>query len=413
MNQPRIEIVPIKPAVNRDAETTLDVLIRVTAPDLPTSGTPRLPANLALVIDRSGSMGGSKLHFAREAAVEAVKQLDDRDRVSVVAFDDTVEVIVPSTPATGREAIAAAIQSIETAGSTALHAGWLEGGTQAAAFLRPGSLNRVILFTDGQANVGETSTKVISDHVRGLQERGVSTSAYGIGLGFNEDLLVAMAEAGDGNFEFIADPAQLPALLAGELQGLKATFGRRASLGLRPMNGVKVLQVLNGYPPTSAGNLMIPNLIAGQPVLTVARLSVPAGLTETDLLGLRVAWDDPAGGARQKAHAVLSLPAVSAADFAALLENAEVSEQVALLEAAREKVQVMAALDRGDIAYAHQSSRAMSERVASMRRTALSSAELEDQERLQAALDAGDLDLARKLASSQSYDRSRSKRRER
>ena len=125
-------------------------------------------------------------------------QLRADDRVSVVAFDDTTETVIASTPAADKARLKAGIARIDARGSTALHAGWVEGGVQVGAHLAPGHLNRVILFTDGQANVGETRPDAICNDVHGLATRGVSTSTLGIGADYNEDLLEAMARSGDG-----------------------------------------------------------------------------------------------------------------------------------------------------------------------------------------------------------------------
>ena len=95
MNMPRIELIPGRPAVCSDATVVLDVLVRVTPP-LPDVHFPRPALNLALVLDRSGSMAGSKkMPYARDAAAFAVRQLMPTDRVSVTVFDEEISTIVP------------------------------------------------------------------------------------------------------------------------------------------------------------------------------------------------------------------------------------------------------------------------------------------------------------------------------
>ena len=178
---------------------TLDVLVRITPPTLP-SDQARSPLNLSLVIDRSGSMGGPKIQQACEAACFAVENLRPCDRLSVVLFDDRIETLIPSTFATDKQALLTKIRQVNARGSTALHAGWVEGGIQVSQYLNPAHLNRVILLSDGQANVGETRPDAIANDVHGLAQRGVSTTTLGIGQGYHEDLLAAMASSGDGNF---------------------------------------------------------------------------------------------------------------------------------------------------------------------------------------------------------------------
>ena len=99
MPEPRIEIIPAKEAVGSDATVVLDVLVRVTPPQ-PEVHFPRPPLNLALVLDRSGSMAeGKKMPFAREAAAFVVVQLLPTDRVSVTVFDQQIDTVVPNAPA--------------------------------------------------------------------------------------------------------------------------------------------------------------------------------------------------------------------------------------------------------------------------------------------------------------------------
>jgi Ca-activated chloride channel family protein len=188
----------------------LDVLVRIVPPQIESRGE-RPQLNLGLVIDRSGSMSGAKLRAARQAAIYAVEQLLPQDRISVTVFDNTVQTIVPSTLATDKSSIISRIQRIDTGGTTALYDGWYQGGIQVSQHLDPRGLNRVLLVTDGLANVGETNPDRIAGDVHGLAKRGVSTTTMGVGNDYQEDLLEAMANSGDGNYHFIEGRATLSA----------------------------------------------------------------------------------------------------------------------------------------------------------------------------------------------------------
>ena len=175
MKKPRIEFIPLRSAISSDSETYLDLLIKIVLPSVETQLNPQA-LNLGLVIDRSGSMQGKKIEYARLAASYVVGQLQERDRISVIIYDEIVEVLVPSTPVNYRNEIQKKIATIEPRGCTNLHSGWLEGSLQVSQHLQPRQLNRVLLLSDGLANAGETNPNTISHHVQGLAQRGVSTT---------------------------------------------------------------------------------------------------------------------------------------------------------------------------------------------------------------------------------------------
>ncbi|ACO47757.1 VWA domain-containing protein [Deinococcus deserti] len=418
MTTPRIELRPLRAGLTAGQTTTLTLLIRVHPAPVTTQVSQRPPLNLAFVIDRSGSMSGLPLQMAKQAAIAAVRQARPDDRVSVVAFDDRVDVIVPSQLATSREAVIQAIGTIDDRGSTNLHGGWLEGATQVAQHLTPGALNRVILLSDGQANVGVTDRREIARQVRGLTERGISTTTIGLGSHYDEELLLAIANAGDGNFEHVEDPSRLPTFFEEELQGLTRTTGRIVSLGLEPNpeHGVLVSDVLNDFERNSFGRLQLPNLVGGQPVDVLATLTVPPqpqrGGQTVGVTRVRLAWTGT-DGARRKLRAQLDLPVMAADAYHTLQEDPAVLEAQALLQAARYKREAVEAIDRGDRTTARQRYRDIHGVMMSAPLPApMLAQEVEDLRLLDKALDAGDSALSRKRAVSQANNRARSKHRE-
>lgn len=355
--QPLIRFRPLRPALASDQPSTLELLISIATPEprATPQGQVRPPLNLALVIDRSGSMGGRKLSYARKAARFLTRELTSRDRLAIVTFDDEAQVVMPSTPVRDPQPFIAAINTIHSGGCTALFDGWSAGATQVANHLDPAALNRVLLLSDGQANQGPTDQKEIAAMVAGLTARGISTSAFGLGDGFDEDLMGAMASAGDGTLAFIESPSQLADLYASELQGLATTLGKRVSLGLRSKHGAELLDVLNDLDPTASGNFRLPNLRAGQELNVGVRLQLPAWLPNQELLSVRLAWDAAGGDDRQTLLQTLTLPVLPALDLKDLDTDPEVAEQLALLKANRERRRAIEQLDLGDLAGAEAS----------------------------------------------------------
>lgn len=428
MKKLTMELVPEREGVRADGPTEMHVLVRLVPPHAETT-TARPPLNIALVLDRSGSMMGEKLEAAKAAAVYAVRQLKEDDRLSVTIYDDEVQTIVPSVKATSAEKASAirAIGRVQTGGSTALHAGWLEGGMQVSRHLERDRLNRVLLLTDGQANAGETNQDRICSDVNGLSKRGVGTSTLGVGDDFNEDLLEAMALSGDGNYHFISSANDLERIFASELHGLMATLGQTVSLGLEPQSVTEVVDVLNDLERNDLGRLMLPNLIAGNPIEILVKLRIDAAPDETpigttanikptrkkapgkiDVCSFRAAWNAPGSQERLVLREGLSLPLVSSREWDALPIDERVASQATLMEVTRIRQRGVDKIAQGDIEGARV------DFLCAMPMAAASGAdwakeESENLAELQRNLDAGEVAHAAKAAHSQNYLRRRSR----
>ena len=407
-SQTKLELIPLRAAIQSDADTTLFVLARVIPPNLENSSErPRL--NLGLVLDRSGSMQGDKMRHAKAAAIYAIRQLQSEDRVAVTIYDDEVETIVPSTLATNKGDIARRVDGVEARNMTALHDGWLEGGLQVSSHLKDGQLNRVLLLTDGLANEGETNPDRICSDVRGLASRGVSTSTLGVGLDYNEDLLEAMARSGDGNYYFIESAADLERIFSGELQGLMATIGRKVSLGCKLKSGE--MEILNDLETADTGRAMLSNLIAGAPVEIVFQLQIPkTRQADSYCVGeFRLAFDDE-NGERIVIRETLDLPVVESRLWKALPENESVHHQIAHKQATRLRRFAVAEMERGDIAAAQTH---LQSHEALVRQDAVGAdwmeEELSEVRELQQNLESGETTRALKASKYASYRKSRSR----
>lgn len=408
MIHPQIEFICLRAAIPANQATTLDLLVKIIPPAVEVD-LKRPPLNLGLVIDHSGSMSGRKIEYARQAARYAVEQLLPSDRVSVTIFDDQVESLVSSRHVSDKAAIFAKIQQIQAGGSTALHAGWLEGGVQVSQHFNAEHLNRVILLSDGLANVGETNPDGIANDVHGLSQRGVNTTTMGVGDDYDENLMEAMARSGDGNFYHIESPQQLPDIFQSELLGLMATLGQKVSLGIELLGQVKVVDVLNDLDKNSYGRYKLPNLVVGCPIAILVRLSIPAQSKVTDLCTFRLAWDDPQQEQRQVIKVTLRLPVVSIARLEEFPLNPEVQQQVALLMTARARQEAVQQMDVGNYAAAKSCLQNARSQVLACAPSPIMEKEAELLRLLEADLDLGDVKKSRKKAVFESYNLRRSR----
>src|SRR5215470_7156124 len=205
----------------------------------------RPPVNVAFVIDRSGSMQGARIAQAREAAIMAINRLDRSDIASVVIFDDKVDVLIPSQPLDDRAKFAERIRQISTRGSTAIHAGVMEGAREVRKFKDPKRLNRIVLLSDGQANVGPSLPGDFAQLGRELLDDGISVSTIGLGLDYNEDLMLQLARASDGNHAFASAPNDLIQIFNREFDDVLAACAQTVSIDVELQPGVKVVRALS------------------------------------------------------------------------------------------------------------------------------------------------------------------------
>jgi Ca-activated chloride channel family protein len=273
------------------------LLARIAAPRA-SAERPRPPVNLAIVLDRSGSMSGEKLRVATAAVEEAIARLQPEDRFSVVVYDDKIDVVIETTTASA-EAKGGAVdrlREIEARGSTNLGEGWLRGCEEVARHLAESGVNRCLLLTDGLANVGITDPDLLAHHATELRARGVSTSTFGVGNDFDERLLQAMADAGGGHFYYIADAPQIRDAITSEVGETLEIVARDVTLELTARDDIRV-DAISPYRVTTAGNrtfVAIGELASEQVVEVVLRLSFPYGLLGRDT-GAIVALTDRDG----------------------------------------------------------------------------------------------------------------------
>lgn len=361
-----LEAIPSKEKASLEGTSEMDFLIRITAPERPIEKA-RPQLNLGLVLDRSGSMSGRKIERAREAACYCVDQLVETDRISITIFDDAVDVIVPNVPAQDRGRIKRKIRGIESRGSTALHEAWVTGARQVAEYADKKYLNRVLLITDGLANVGVTEPEVIVSQAKGLHERGIATSTIGVGNDFNEDLLVAMARGAGGNSWFVEGPEDFQRIFETEMEGLLRETCSKVAMRIEPAEGVELLDVLNDFERTPDGSFSLPGLLAGEPLDIVVRVKLPGGAPgRFHCFKMLIEWSEHGSGKRLSMEGSAGITYASEKETGELPPNREVEKVVSLLEGARLKRKAMEYMDRGDYALASMSLREQSRKLSAM-----------------------------------------------
>jgi len=331
MTKPRIEIFAEKTKLIAGVTQNVDVLIRITPPEQSGNGSKRPELNLGIALDRSGSMQGKKMKEARDAAKFCIDQLLSTDHISAVIFDDQIDVLFTNQPLVDPIALKRGIDRIEARNSTALHEGWVQAGLQVSEDLSTTGINRVLLITDGQANVGETNVDRIVSHAAELAGKGISTTTIGIGTDFNEDLLLPMAEAGGGNGWHVREPEDMVSIFETELHGLVRQFAKNVQMTIITADGVRITDSMNDFPRGEAGEYTLPNLLSGSPLDIVLRLEVQAGSTRSELLKIELDYTSQGNGNRDTSTTVFVSEFDSRDAVKALESNKDVRKAVQLL----------------------------------------------------------------------------------
>ncbi|NCZ68678.1 MAG: VWA domain-containing protein [Acidimicrobiia bacterium] len=229
-------------------DETVHAILELTAPPAPALERP--PLDIALVIDRSGSMEGRPLDSVRKAVLELLRVAGPNDRIAVVTFDTAVDTVLPLEHHDA-SAVAARIRAIHSGGSTNLSAGWLKGVEILTSTKRAEAIARVVVLTDGHANAGVTEPDALCTMVRGATDHGVTTSIIGFADGHDENLIAALADAGQGNDYWCAGPDQALNVFTAEFAGLASVVAQNLSVEVRPTVATAAFECLNEFDSAS------------------------------------------------------------------------------------------------------------------------------------------------------------------
>lgn len=338
-----------------ESEHDVWCMLELSAPPAPPTPE-RRPLSLALVLDRSGSMAGRKLAVTRACAAFLVQRLAPGDRLGLVTYHDEAELLVPLVPvAEGRQRLLEAIERIRPGGSTNLSGGYLKG-VELLAGSDPTPLRRVLLLSDGLANVGITAPAVLRGIAARARERsGVTTSTIGFGADFDEDLLTAIADAGGGAAHFAESPDDAPGVFGREFSELVSVVAQNVSVEIRPSEAVRVLEVLHGSPIVAVeGGLQVQlgDAFGEERRRVVFRLHVPSLAVLGPRRVAEVLLRYVGVGSSVALHEVrvpVTVNLVCADEAARAVPDAEVREEVVILSAAKAGERARELADAGDL----------------------------------------------------------------
>lgn len=333
----------------------LQVLISAP-PQTPSDAAARPPVSVAFVLDRSGSMAGSKIDMARAAVDHAVRLLKPTDYLAVVCYDEEITTVLDRTLASSEAKTLAhqRLAAIDARGATNLYGGWTLGSDLARCDLlkptAPGAgPSKVMLLTDGLANRGVIALADLIATARRTRSLGVETSTFGVGADFDEDLLSRIATEGGGHFYFIEKAQQIPDFFASELGETLEVVARDVVFEVACDPGIEAM-VLNGFPVEQVeGRLRVQlgNLVADQEITLSVAVAFKGSQSEGVALGVQCRVED-------RDHVLYPAPigvtwrAVPAAEDAAQPVNTAVRLAVATMLAGRARSAALAANRRRD-----------------------------------------------------------------
>lgn len=293
-----------------DGDRTVVIKVSLDAPP-PPRHVERPPVNLSIVLDRSGSMSGDKIEKAKEAAIEAVKHLGSHDMFSLVIYDHNVETLVPATPVRNLDGIISKIRSIEPGGSTALFGGVSQGAAEIRKNGGGRFVHRIILLSDGLANVGPQTPEDLGRLGAALIKERISVSTVGVGTDYNEDLMARLSQNSDGNIYFVENSSALPGIFNAELGSVLSVVAKDVKVIIEVPEDVIPVSIIGreGRIKGKTVEFSMNQLYGNQEKFALVEVKVPrnkAGKSygkDMEIAHARVYYENPVSKTREQAEA--------------------------------------------------------------------------------------------------------------
>ncbi len=315
----------------------------------------RSPLNVAIVLDKSGSMSGAKLAAAKEAAVMALRRLGDRDIVSIITYDSTVDVLVPATRLRDMDHIIAAIRGIQAGGNTALFAGVSKGAAEVRKFLDAHHINRILLLSDGKANVGPSSPDALARLGVSLGHEEIPVTTIGLGLDYNEDLMSRLAMRSDGYHYFAQEAGELAGIFDAELGRALSVVAQAIRIEVRCAPGVRPVHFLGREAEIDdqVAVLTLNNLFSDDERRAILELEVSprmAAAMTTELATVNVVYENLATRNQDRLQRDLSIGFTDSGELAEQSVNEKVMIDVVRLIGVEQNMLASALRSEGRIA---------------------------------------------------------------
>lgn len=352
-NQVKLHVgTPYGKVTNMDKKQNVWVRVGLTGFKME-SEKKRAPVNVAIVLDRSGSMQGEKIKKAKEAAIQAIDRLAPQDIVSVITYDTNVNVLVPATKATDKAAIKAKISGIRIGGNTALFAGVSKGAAEVRKFMDKERVNRIILLSDGLANVGPSTPGELGKLGASLIKERISVSTLGLGLGYNEDLMTKLALKSGGNHVFIENASELADIFNKEFDDVMSVVAQDIKIKMQIPEGIRPIRVLGNEADISGQTVVsrLAQIYSEQDRFILVELEIPAGEhgQKRDLGSVSVSYRNMKSKANDTLTGRSAVEYCNSKDIASKSLNKTVLEDVVAMVANEQNKLATIYLDKGNL----------------------------------------------------------------
>lgn len=348
----KLEVEVDKPFLLAGKKQTVYLRVGLTGAAIE-SREERTPVNIAFVFDKSGSMAGEKIAKAKESAILALERLDSRDIVSFVTYDTTVNVLIPATKVSDKEGLIQAINRINADGNTALFAGVSKGAAEVRKFLSPGSVSRIVLLSDGLANVGPSSAEDLGELGHSLIKEGISVTTIGLGSDFNSALMTTLADKSDGSFYFAENATDLSWAYDREFGRALSVAARRLRTEIRCSAHVRPVRVLgrDAEIDGQSVSVYINDLYSEKEKHIILEVEIPAG-ENGDRVGVadvRATYVNPLTDQSESSSGSVELRFTDSADLVEEKTNARVVVDTVELLAVEKRILAYSLRDQGKI----------------------------------------------------------------